>query len=70
MVTPVEFDTHVTNGTIEIPTVHRSELQGAVHVIVIPQPPAGRATKIDELLASPLQIPEFRPLARDEAHER
>jgi hypothetical protein len=66
----VQFDAQVTNGTIEIPAVHRDEVQGAVHVIIIPQPPLGCNTKIDELLAHPLQIPGFQPLARDEAHER
>jgi hypothetical protein len=66
----VEFDAHVTNGTIEIPPVHRGELKGSVHVIIIPQAPGGRATKIDELLACPLQIPGFQPLTREEAHER
>lgn len=66
----IEFEAHVTNGMIEIPPVHRAELQGSVHVIVIPEARAVGNTKIDELLANPLQVTGFRPLTRDEAHER
>lgn len=64
----VEFDAHITNGKIEIPPAHQRELAGPVHVIVLPRSPATIATKIDELLAQPLNVPGFRPLTRDEAH--
>jgi len=66
----VEFDAHITNGTIEIPPSHRAELAGPVHVIVWPQSVPASGTKIDELLTRPLNVPGFRPLTRDEAHER
>jgi len=67
---PIEFDAQITNGSIEIPPKHRDQLLGAVHVVVFSQGRAGGATKIDELIAHPLQLPAFRLLTRDEAHER
>jgi len=67
---PVEFDAEIANGTIEIPDIHRSELMGPVHVLVYPKGRSGAATKIDELIAHPLNVPGFRPLTRDESHER
>jgi hypothetical protein len=66
----IEFDARVSNGNIEIPAAHRSSLQGEVHVIVFPQASGGDAGKIDEWLRHPLRVPGFRPLTRDEAHER
>lgn len=66
----VEFDAHVANGAIPIPPAHQDHLHGAVHVIVIPRAVSGSVNKIDELLASPLKVDGFRPLTRDEAHER
>jgi hypothetical protein len=69
-VAAIEFDAQITNGSIEIPAAHRGALLGAVHVIVFPQARYAGATKIDELIAHPLQVPGFRPLTRDEAHER
>jgi hypothetical protein len=66
----IEFDAQITNGTIEIPAAHRGDVVGRVHVIVLPHLATAPATKIDELLAEPLNIPGFRPLTRDEAHER
>ena len=66
----VEFDAHVADGTIPIPPAHHDAIQGSVHVIVIPHAVSGPSTKIDELLANPLKIDGFRPLSRDEAHER
>jgi hypothetical protein len=66
----IEFEAQVTNGAIEIPPVHRAELQGSVHVIVIPAARAAGHSMIDELLAHPLQVTGFRPLTRDQAHER
>ena len=66
----VEFDAQVSDGKIPIPPAHHAAIQGAVHVIVIPQIAVGPMTKIDELIANPLQIAAFRPLTREESHER
>ena len=66
----IEFDAQVSNGHIEIPSQHRSQLQGTVHVVVFPQPESTGTDKIDELLRNPIHLPGFRPLTRDEAHER
>jgi len=67
---PIEFDARITDGTIKIPPAHRGSLNGDVHVIVFAKGNGGSGTKIDELLREPLHVPDFRPLTRDEAHER
>jgi hypothetical protein len=64
----IEFDAQVTNGQIEIPNQHRSQLQGTVHVVVFPQSETKGTNKIDELLRQPIQMPTFQPLTRDQAH--
>jgi len=66
----IEFDAQVIDDTIKIPAVYEGEVKGHVHVIVFPSPSSGTPTKIDELLANPLQVDGFRPLTRDEAHGR
>jgi hypothetical protein len=68
--TTIEFDAQVTDGTIEIPAAHRRDVSGPVHVILVPRCQPAQATKIDELLARPLVLAGFRPLTRDEAHDR
>lgn len=67
----IEFKATVNNGTIEIPEEHRDRLEGNVRVIVVAeekQTPV--ANLIQELLEQPLQIPDFRPLTRDEIYSR
>ena len=66
----IEFDAQITNGTIEIPAAHRQALQGDVHVVIYPQLTPSGESKIDELLRAPLQVSGFRPLTREQAHER
>jgi hypothetical protein len=66
----VEFDAEVADGQIEIPAALREEVQGAVHVVVFSQSPAQGENKIAELLRNPLRVNGFRPLTRDEAHDR
>jgi hypothetical protein len=66
----VEFISVVTNGSIPIPDAHKNQIHGRVRVIVMPQQqPQGRS-KIDELLAHPIALPNFTPLTREQAHER
>lgn len=69
IVSAVEFVSVVTNGSIPIPEAHKNQLRGAVRVIVVPQQPLG-TSKIDELLAHPIELPGFRPLTREQAHDR
>ena len=67
----IEFKATVNNGMIEIPEEYRDRLQGNVRVIVVAeekQTPV--ANLIQELIEQPLQIPDFRPLTRDDIYSR
>jgi hypothetical protein len=67
----VEFQATIKNGTIEIPTEFRDRLAGNVRVILLTEDrPRTGANLIDRLLAQPMQVPGFRPLAREEVHVR
>jgi hypothetical protein len=66
----IEFESQISNGTIEIPAAHRDKIRGPVRVIVLSEQRASAPTLIDELLAHPLALSDFQPLTRNEAHER
>lgn len=67
----IEFHTTIENGTIAVPPEHLPLLSGGATVIVVPDVrPASAPNLIDELLAKPVRVAGFQPLARDEAHAR
>jgi hypothetical protein len=76
----IEFRTKIKNGVIKIPVefwerLSREGTEDRVRVIVLTEEPAevprpdARVDFIAQLLADPLEIPDFIPLTRDEAHE-
>ncbi len=76
----IEFRTKIKNGTIEIPREYHDRLRNRagedVRVIVLTGEYSRVETAeegtnlIEELLTAPLQIPDFVPLNREEAHDR
>lgn len=77
----IEFQTKIKDGMIEIPHQYRQKLrqqanQEQVRVIVLAGEHGAIETETAEIdligqwLASPLDIPGFTPLTREEAHER
>ena len=57
------------NGTIQIPPEHREKFKNRVRVILlIEETEETDISLIDELLANPLQIEDFRPLTRQEIY--
>jgi hypothetical protein len=64
----IEFQTRIENGAILIPEEYRDRFLGSVRVILMGEELAGDGNLIEELLAKPLKIPEFRPLTRDEIY--
>lgn len=77
----IEFQTKIENGIIEIPLKYWQRLQQqtnqeSVRVIVLAREPIGVETDKDAVdligqwLTTPLDIPSFTPLTREEAHER
>ena len=66
----IEFQARIDNGAIEVPEKYRDLLKGSVRVILVGEGESSPGNMIDELLARPLQIPDFRPLSRDEIYAR
>ncbi|WP_420629953.1 hypothetical protein [Candidatus Leptofilum sp.] len=77
----IEFRAKVKNGLIEIPKKYRARLarkagKEKVRVIVLPDEPEGlvdteaEIDMIEQLLANPLQIPDFEPISRNDLYDR
>jgi len=67
----VEFQATVKDGVIEIPPEYRDQIRGRVRVILLTdEARALKANMIDVLLARPVEVQDFRPLTREEAHAR
>ena len=66
----IEFQARIDNGAIEVPEEYRDRLKGSVRVILVGEGEPSAANMINELLARPLQIPDFQPLTRDEIYAR
>ena len=67
----VEFQATVKDGVIEIPPEYRDQIRGRVRVILLTdEARALKANMIDVLLAHPVEVQDFRPLTREEAHAR
>jgi hypothetical protein len=67
----IEFRTKIKDGVIQIPARLRRKVTEDVRVILIPRGEKTSQTDIiDELMAKPLQVRGFKPLARDEVHVR
>lgn len=67
-----EFEADVRNGTIEIPAEYRDLFGNSVRVRLSADEPGSRvaSTILDQWLASPIRVADFRPLSREQAHER
>jgi len=67
----IEFQTTVKNGMIKIPPEYEKRFQHRVKVILLAEEDARPATNlIDQLLAKPLRIKNFKPLTREEIYAR
>ncbi len=67
----VEFQADVDDGKIEIPDQYRAQVGRHVRVILLAEDPAAKgAEAFAKLFAKAPRIADFRPLSRDEAHER
>jgi hypothetical protein len=77
----IEFQSKIRNGIIEVPAEYRERLRrqsgdDTVRVIVLTGEAAGehghpeQPDILYQLLNNPLQLKGFRPLKRDETHER
>lgn len=67
----VEFQTTVQNGTIQIPHEYVQRIPSRVKVILLAAEERHPTTNlIDQLLANPLKIKNFKPLTRAEIYDR
>lgn len=66
-----EFETEVHNGIIELPPSLRGRFQHRVRVTLMEQSvELPGETILDRWVKSPIDVPDFTPLKRDEAHAR
>jgi hypothetical protein len=61
----IEFQTKITDGTIELPEIYRGRLIGPVRVIILAEESPTGLDMIDQLLTNPLQVESFTPFQRD-----
>ena len=66
----IEFKAKVKNGLIEIPAQYKDKLKEIVRVIILTDESEITPNLIDQLLASPLKVKNFKPLSRAEIYER
>jgi len=66
----VEFQAKIKNGMIEIPAQYKDKLKEIVRVIILTDESEPTPNLIDQLLATPLKIRNFKPLTRAEIYER
>ena len=67
----VQFRTRIKNGIIEVPKKYQRKFKDNVRVILLAESTKTQAEKyLDELMAHPLKVKGFRPLTREEAHDR
>ncbi|MCK5507082.1 MAG: hypothetical protein KAI50_00990 [Desulfobacterales bacterium] len=67
----VEFRTKIIDGIIEVPEKYRKKIKYLVKVILLTEDTFDTASDIiEELLESPLKLPDFRPFKREEIYDR
>ena len=67
----IEFQTTVKNGLIEVPRQYIGNLTNRVHVILMAEETSKAAVNlVDQLLAHPVPMKDFRPFAREDIYAR
>ena len=66
----IEFQTKVKDGSITIPEEYRNKVNGNVRVIVLAEGHGSAFDMIEHLLANPVIVEGFKPLAREEIYEQ
>jgi hypothetical protein len=65
----IEFETFIEDNLVKLPMTDTKPLAGKVKVIVLQEESVKEtATLIDELLAHPLDLPNFVPFSREEIY--
>ncbi len=70
MMQAVEFEAKIKNGMIEVPSQYKDKLHRIVRVILLTDEDQPTSNLIDQLLASPLKVENFKPLSRVAIYER
>lgn len=65
-----EFEAEVKNGCIELPESLRSQFPDRIRVRISRDEPPPAESLLDQWLMSPIQIPGFTPLTREDIHGR
>ena len=65
-----EFEAEVKNGCIDLPESLRDRFRDRIHVRVSRDDAPATLSLLDRWLASPIRVPGFTPLTREDAHDR
>lgn len=71
----IEFQTKISNGSIELPQEFVGKLVGEVRVIVLKQEQSAVAENlpeslIDRLMNAPISLDAFKPMSREDIYEQ
>ncbi|MDX2041550.1 MAG: hypothetical protein SF097_09885 [Acidobacteriota bacterium] len=71
----IEFQTKISNGSIELPQEFVGKLVGEVRVIVLKQEQSAGAENlpeslIDRLMNAPISLDAFKPMSREDIYEQ
>ena len=68
----ISFKAPIKNGTIEIPDEYKQALTDTdqVEVTILTPRKTAKTGFIAELIDNPIEVVDFTPLTRDEAHDR
>ena len=65
-----EFEAEVKNGCIELPESLRDRFHDKIRVRVSQEEAPATQSILNRLLASPIHVPGFTPLSREDTHDR
>ncbi len=66
----MQFGTEIREGLLALPFEVKGAFEGPGHVILVKKDDGTEEDLISKLLASPVDVPGFLPLSRDEANGR
>ena len=67
----LEFRTEMKNGKLDVPVELQGEIDSEVRVIVQTRKARdGKKSYLRELIDNPIELPNFKPMTRDEIYDR
>jgi hypothetical protein len=67
----IRFKTKIKNGVIQVPKKYQGKLRDNVRVILKTEGPKSKSKNyLDKLIAHPVKVKNFRPMAREQIYAR